>query len=61
MIRLNDDEIQEWYEIVLKQRNHYRCILQDIVCGVPTSGMASPYRQLKLDEIKAIARKALED
>ena len=61
-MRLSDDEIQEWHEIVVRQRYRYKILLMDIVTGVPScAGMASPYKQLTLAEIKERAKKLLED
>lgn len=57
---LRDDEIQEWHEILLRQRNRYRFLLEQICAGVPTSGMATPYRMLKLEEIRKMAKDLLE-
>ena len=58
---ITEDEIQEWHEIVLKQRNQFRRILRDIVCGVPIiAGMASDYRPLTVQEIEKLAKEALE-
>ena len=59
-MRLSDDEIQEWHEYVLKQRNRYRRVLEDILNGVPSIiGMASDYRKLTIEEIKSRAREVL--
>lgn len=61
-LRLSDYEIQEWHEHVLRQRDRYASLLQDICCGVPKiRGMASEYRPLTLVEIKEAAHKLLED
>lgn len=60
-MKLTDNEIQEWHEHVLKQRDRYRRFIQDICTGVPTIyGMASEYRALKLDEIRKLAKELLE-
>jgi hypothetical protein len=59
-MRFTDDEFEEWHAHVLKQRNRYRSILENIVIGVPIiSGMASEYRKLKMEEIVKIAREEL--
>lgn len=61
-MRLHDDEIQEWHEHIWRQRNRYRRLLENICTGVPIIyGMASDYRQLKLDEIRKMAKELLED
>lgn len=61
-VRMNDWEIQEWHEIVLRQRNRYRNILQDILTGVPSNvGMASAYRKQTLKEIEEIVKKEFKD
>lgn len=61
-MRLHDDEIQEWHEYVVRQRNRYRRLLEQICSGVPLIyGMASDYRPLKLEEIKKLARELLEN
>lgn len=59
-MRLTDYEIQEWHEYVLRQRDRYKRVLEDIAIGVPTvRGMASSYRRLTLKEIEQIARDTL--
>jgi hypothetical protein len=60
-MRLTDDEIQEWHEHVLKQRDKYRNLLEDICTGVPIiRGMASEYRSLTMEEIKKRAKELLQ-
>ncbi len=60
-MRFPDDEFEEWHEHVYKQRNKFKSLLQNIVTGVPKfGGMASPYRELTLVEIKKLAKEALE-
>ena len=61
-MRITDDEIQEWHEHVLRQRNRYRGLLEDILTGVPECrGMASPYKKLTLEEIKERAKALLRE
>jgi hypothetical protein len=61
-MKLNDAEIEEWHQIVYRQREKYRRFIQSILCGVPTIyGMASGYRQYTLKEIKKGAEELLSN
>jgi hypothetical protein len=61
-MRLSDDEIQEWHEIIYNQRRQMKWFLESICTGVPTTaGMASKYRELTLKEIKDRAKQLLSD
>jgi hypothetical protein len=61
-MRLTEDECEEYFRIVKKQRDMYKNLLANICIGVPTIlGMASEYRQLTLKEIQKLARELLDD
>ena len=60
VVRIPEDDFMEWYEVLKKQRDDYKRVLQSILGGVPTiPGMACEYRKLTLKEIEKLVRDAL--
>lgn len=60
-MNIPDHEFEEWHKHVLRQRERYKWLLQDIISGVPTIvGMASDYRPMTLKEIRQRAEELLQ-
>jgi len=58
---ISEEEFKEYHDLIKRQRDSYRNLLEDICSGVPKiAGMASEYRPLTLVEIKDRARKLVE-